>query len=76
MGNDAVEPFIGLFAHENPEIGMTASWGLTVIGAPATDGLITALSDEDARIRKWAAYTPGFIGNSRAESTPRRGGPR
>jgi len=68
MGSDAVEPFIGLFAHEDPEIRMTASWGLTAIGGPAVDGLVAALSEEDAGIRKWAVYTLGFIGSCRAET--------
>ncbi|EJG06875.1 PBS lyase HEAT domain protein repeat-containing protein [Methanofollis liminatans DSM 4140] len=67
MGDDAIEPFIGLFAHEDPEIRMVASWGLNAIGAPAVGGLVAALSNEDAIIRKWAVYTLGFIGGCRAE---------
>lgn len=68
MGGDAVEPFIGLFVHDDPEIRMAASWGLTAIGAPAVAGLIAALSNDDTRIKKWAVYTLGFIGDCRAET--------
>ena len=68
MGSDAVEPFIALFVHDDPEIRMVASWGLTAIGMPAVAGLIAALSEDDSRIKKWAIYTLGFIGDCRAET--------
>lgn len=67
MGEDAVEPFVSLFAHEDPEIRMVASWGLTAIGGTAVPALIGALSDDDPLVRKWGVYTLGFIGGCRAE---------
>lgn len=66
-GEEAVGPFIGLFAEDDHDLRMAASWGLSAIGTPAVDGLIAALSAEDAATRMWAAYTLGAIGHCKAE---------
>ncbi|WP_342676192.1 HEAT repeat domain-containing protein [Methanofollis sp. UBA420] len=67
MGAEAVGPFIELFAEDDRDLRMAASWGLSAIGTPAIDGLIAALSAEDAATRMWAAYTLGAIGHCKAE---------
>lgn len=68
VGAEAVGPFIDLFAEDDHDLRMAASWGLSAIGTPAVDGLIAALAAEDAGIRMWAAYTLGAIGHCKAES--------
>ncbi|WP_298668789.1 HEAT repeat domain-containing protein [uncultured Methanofollis sp.] len=67
VGEEAVGAFIGLFAEDDRDLRMAASWGLSAIGTPAVDGLIAGLSAEDAGTRMWAAYTLGTIGHSKAE---------
>ncbi|WP_067050531.1 HEAT repeat domain-containing protein [Methanofollis ethanolicus] len=67
MGEEAVGAFIGLFAEDDRDLRMAASWGLSAIGTPAIDGLIAALSAADAATRMWAAYTLGAIGHCKAE---------
>ncbi|TAJ44753.1 HEAT repeat domain-containing protein [Methanofollis fontis] len=67
-GEAAIAPFIDLFSHEDRDIRMAASWGLSAIGSLAAASLAIALDDDDRQVRLWAAYTLGFTGTWREEA--------
>lgn len=42
---------------------MAAAWALADMGSPAVEDLTPALVDSNPRLRMWAAYTLGLIGD-------------
>ncbi len=42
---------------------MAAAWALADMGSPAVEDLAPVLADSDPRLRMWAVYTLGLIGD-------------
>ena len=62
----AVDPLIAILGDKNESVCYAAEWALIKIGNESISSLITALGNENIRVRRASVQILGEIGNSRA----------
>ncbi len=63
---DRIEGLICILRDGGSADRMAAATDLAALGPAASPALLSALGDPDPRLRMWAAYTLGMIGDARA----------